>query len=351
MIAELKRHGYQIYLYSNHGKPDHVTAMFKSHAAQFRQVVGVRDDDLARLIADDQIDVLFDLSGHTGGHRLAVMAREPAPLQITWLGHPASTGMTSIHARLTDEVADPPAADKHYAERLWRLQGTFCVYRPLVDRPQDRVKPEYQVRTTPALALRRLTFGCCNNMAKMTPPVVKLWARVLEAVPGSRILLEAPGLFGSALRSMVMQRFADEGVDVARVELLDRDTSKQYLTYHQIDIALDPFPCNGGTTSFDVLWMGVPLVTLAGDAFAGRMGASLVNGVGYPDWACIDAEAYVAKAAELASDWEALNRIRLGLRERVENGPLGDEQAYGDKVSQVLQAMWSHRLETLDRET
>ncbi len=351
MFEQLHRLGYEVHAYFNHGASDHVTEKFKAASTQWRSVIGLPDDAVARMIADDHVDILFDLSGHTGGHRLPVLARQPAPLQVTWLGHPASTGLRSIQARLTDDVADPDGAEGRYTEKLWRLPGAFCVYRPLVDRPQDRHKPEFQVRPTPALANGFITFGCCNNLAKVTPPVVAAWAQVMAAVPTSRLLIEAPGLFGGAFRSVVLQRFVSAGVDPSRIRLVDRDSARQYLTYHDIDIALDPFPCNGGTTSFDLLWMGVPLVTLAGGSFVSRMGASLVSGVGQPDWACTDADAYVAKAAELASDWEALNRIRLGLRERVENGPLGDEQAYGDKVSQVLQAMWSHRLETLDRET
>ncbi|MDT8428114.1 MAG: tetratricopeptide repeat protein [Pseudomonadales bacterium] len=338
--AELPADEFQIVGYYSLMDEDTVTQRMKGYCTLWRNVAAMDDDKLAAQIRQDEIDILVDLTGHTGRNRLLVFARKPAPVQVTWLGHPNTTGLQAIDWRLTDAIGDPPGVEHRYTEKLWRLPEVFVVYRPVIRVPAMRDSEQYAVQPTPALQNGFVTFGCCNNLAKLTPPVLALWCRLLQELPTAKLLIESPGLQQAPFRAELIERFTSLGVPAEQIIAVGRDHSKQYLRYNEIDIALDPFPCNGGTTTCDLLWMGLPIVTLPGDGFMSRMGATLVTAAGHPEWIAVDEEDYLAKARALASDIDALNRHRLQARAEIQHSPLMDEPRFARHVATALRSMW-----------
>jgi len=333
-------------VYSNSYQQDVISEQHQACCVSWRQVASMSDDMLAAQIRADQVDILIDLSGHTASNRLPVFARQPAPVQLTWLGYPDTTGLQHMGWRITDTQADLPHSDTDYTERLWRLPEVFCCYRPMVRAPEQRSAPRYAVQPTPALLRGQVTFGCCNNVAKLTPTVIALWSQILCAQPNSRLLLELAGIQHQSVRAALLAQFAMHGVEPNRLELVERDSRQQYLSYHLIDIVLDPFPANGGASSCDALWMGTPLLTLAGSRFVSRMGSSLLQAIGHPEWVATNEADYVRLALDLASDLPRLNTWRLGLRAEVEASPLMDEARFCQHFAQALRGMWQDWCET-----
>ncbi|HJV73766.1 MAG TPA: tetratricopeptide repeat protein, partial [Noviherbaspirillum sp.] len=260
----------EVFCYYNHTQHDPVTARLQALADHWIPCRYLSDDQLAQRIRADGIDILVDLAGHTRDTRLLAFARKPAPVQVAYLGYPATTGLSAIDYRITDVHAEPPGMTEHLnVEQLWRLPEFFCVYRPGDNSPDVIDHP-------PADDNGFVTFGCFNNFAKVTDPVLTLWAKLLQQVPDARLLLEIHGINDAALRAEIEARLARLGLPPERVLLEPRRPENQYMLYNRIDIALDPFPQNGGTTSIDTLWMGVPFVTLAGRHFSSRMGATIL---------------------------------------------------------------------------
>lgn len=340
LLAQLDRRQFEVFAFYLFPKDDLITERVQRHADHFVRLAGMTPGEQADAIRAQGIDILIDLAGHTGHNGLLAMARKPAPVQVSWLGYPATTGLSAIDYKFTDEVTDPPEADEQYSERLYRLPTLYCCYRPMSRNPLWRYQPLYLVRPTPALANGFITFGSCNNLGKLTDEVLKLWGRVLTAVPGSRLLIEGKNLGDPALATTYRERCANLGIDVARLELVPLDTANQYITYHRIDIALDPFPLTGGTTTFDLLWMGVPLVSMIGKSFKSRMGTGFLTYLGRTEWLAQDAEDYVHIAAALAADVPRLNTLRLGLRREVEQSTLMREDLYCHHFGEGLRLMW-----------
>ena len=340
LVEQLHALGVRMVTYYNFGREDSVCERYRRLMAHWVPVRGMPDEDLAQMIKADNVDVLIDLSGHTSGHRLPVFMRRPAPLQMTWLGHPATTGLSSVDARITDSVADPEGVDHRYTERLVRIGGTFAAYRPLIRQPDLLDAPTYAVQAPPALKHGYITFGSCNTLAKYSDTTIRMWAKVLRAVPGSRLLIESPGLHTVALQRLVVQRFTPFGINADRFDLRERDRTRQYLIYNEIDISLDSYPCNGGTTTFDLLWMGVPLATRAADAFAGRMGPSLLTGLGRPEWVATSEDQFVEIAAGMATDVGRLAEWRREQRERMQASPLMDEPGFAQRFLAGVQQAW-----------
>lgn len=330
----------ELYAYSQTLAHDPISKQLEACFFKWRHVLGLNDEELFDCIRNDQIDILIDLSGHTANNRLLVFARKPAPVQVSWLGYPDSSGLTHMDWRITDYRGDPEGVEHRYSEKLWRLPDVFCCYRPMIRFPERRLSADYAVNTTPALQAGYITFGCCNNIAKLTQTTLNLWARVLDAVPNSRLLLELAGLEQSSLGDQLLADFAAFGVPAERLQLVHRDRDWQYRRYHQIDIALDPFPANGGTSSCDVLWMGVPLITLCGERFVSRMGCSLLHAVGHPEWIASSSEEYLLIAINLASNVSSLNNIRQKLREESEASPLMNEKKFAQQFAAALRGMW-----------
>ncbi|MFC7461090.1 acetylglucosamine transferase [Hydrogenophaga defluvii] len=340
LLAQLDRRQFNVVALHLHPGSDVVTERAKCHVDQFLELKGLTHREQVDLVAAQRFDVLVDLAGHTGNNGLLLMARKLAPVQVSWLGYPATTGLTAMDYKFTDEVTDPPGADDQYSERLYRLPTLFCCYRPLIRYPLWRYQPLYQVRAAPALQNGFVTFGSCNNLGKLTDPVLALWGRILAAVPGAKLLIEGKNLEKPAFAEAYRQRCARLGIESSRLELVPLDAANQYLTYHRIDIALDPFPLTGGTTTFDVLWMGVPLVSMEGDSFKSRLGTGILSYLGRTEWLAHTADEYVQIATQLAADPQRLSADRLAQRRAVEQSVLMDELRFAHHFGEGLRLMW-----------
>jgi predicted O-linked N-acetylglucosamine transferase (SPINDLY family) len=323
----------EAFCYADVADPDGVTAQTRARAHHWREVYGLPTERLASLIRDDRIDILVELAGHTAGNRLAVLALKPAPVQVGYLGYPATTGLCQIDYRLGDAVTDPPGEPTPYAEELVRLPGAFCCYGPAANAPP--------VGPLPALRDGRVTFGSLQCLPKLNGAVLDLWCRVLEAVPGSRLLVSRNTLRGEAadrLRREFRRRgAADERVVFHRTEPVDL---RHLLAYHEIDVALDVFPWNGHTTTCEALWMGVPVIALRGDRHSARMAASVLTAAGMEDWVADTADDYVCRAAASAGDLPRLACVRAGLRERVRASALCDARAFTNRLEAAYRQMW-----------
>lgn len=341
MLDLHQREQFEVYCYATGPRRDEITQRFQSKADQWRDVAALDDAALAAQIRDDGIDILIDLSGHTAFNRLLALARKPAPLQIGGLlGYPNTSGMRAMDYRLTNPYNEPPGMTEAYnVEKLLRLPDTSFCFVPCASQPQRRSSAELAVQPPPSQRLGHITFGSCNNLAKLTPEVIATWSHILQAVPASRLLLEIP-LLDPALAARLSADFAQHDIAADRLLLLPRDSRQQYLTYHQIDIALDPFPGNGGTTSCDALWMGVPLISLIGRSFYARMGVVLLQHVGLESLLAEDLAAYIAKAVALAQDPARLTALRSSLRPRLEDSPLMDGPRFVRNLETAYRQVW-----------
>ncbi len=333
LLSSHNHQNFEVYCYSDVDGPDGVTARLRSYADVWRDISDRSDEQVAELVRNDQIDILVDLTMHMAGNRLLVFGHKPAPVQVCWLAYPATTGLAAIDYRLTDPHLDPPGLDDRcYSEESIRLPDSFWCY--------DQPASEPAVNPLPAVERGQVTFGCLNNFCKLNPPVLKLWARVLAAVDHSRLMILAPG---GAHRQTNLDLLAQEGVERDRVIFVGGRPRPQYLElYHQIDLGLDTFPYNGHTTSMDSFWMGVPVVTLAGQTAVGRAGASLLMNLGLPELIANDPEQFVQIAAALAHDLPRLTHLRSTLRERMQNSPLMDAPRFAQNVEAAYRRMW-HR--------
>ena len=334
LLAQLDRRQFEVYALYLEAHEDNVTERVQRHADHFVRMDNLTTDEQVQRLRALALDIVVDLSGHTGGNALLALAHKVAPLQVSWLGYPATTGLTAMDYRFTDDVTDPPD------ERLFRLPTFFCCYRPMSREPLWRYQPSYDVRPTPALHNGYVTFGSCNNLGKLSDDVLRLWGELLTQVPTAHLLIEGKNLDDPEVARRYRQRCVDLGIDATRLDLVGLDLANQYLTYHRIDIALDPFPLTGGTTSCDVLWMGVPLVTLVGDSFKSRMSAGILAYLGRPEWLAETTSDYLRIARELASDVDGMNRARLGLRPAFENSVVMREDHFCEHFGQALRAIW-----------
>lgn len=320
--------------WSNARQADGVTARLQGLADRWGVVAADGPDALARRAANERIDVLVDLAGNTAGHRLEDLARRLAPVQVTYLGYPATTGVPSVDARLVDATTDPPGAEALSTEELVRLDRCFLAYAapdagPAVPRAPAGAPP---------------TFGSFNALPKLSPSVLDAWSRLLAGVPGARLVLKARGMEDGAVRAMLGDAFKARGIETGRVEILPPTpgTPEHLALYGRIDVALDTFPYNGTTTTVEALWMGVPVVTFAGASHAGRVGASLLAAVGLPDLVAPDLDGYCTLAAALVRDRARLSELRATLRERVRTSQLCDGAGLARSVERALRALW-HR--------
>ncbi len=341
ILRHLDRAEFEVVLYHDHSQVDEVSARLRALAAAWRHVAGQRAAAVAARVRADRIDILIDLAGHTGINRLPLLARRLAPVQATYLGYPDTTGLAAMDYRLVDAITDPVGdADEWHSERLMRFAPTAWSYAPPDDAPE--------VAPAAAVTLGHVTFGCFNNFAKVTDAMLGHWAALLAAVPESRLLLKGSGLGDPVLGAAAEQRFAAAGLPRERVELLERtETEAEHLaTYARVDIALDTFPYHGTTTTCEALWMGVPVVTLAGDRHGSRVGASLLKAVGRVEWVAGDAREYVRLGVELASDVPRLARGRRELREAMRRSALLDHAGQARRFGDALRAMWRERIGT-----
>ena len=321
--------------YANVKAPDAVTQRLRLLAGQWRDIHGWNPDEVAELIRQDGIDILVDLAGHTTDTGLLVFARKPAPVQVTWIGYPNTTGLDAMDYRLTDAISDPPGqTERWHSEQLIRLPNTFSCYAAPAESPA--------VGPLPALANGFVTFGCFNNFRKLSEPTLAVWARLLHALPTARLLLKSQGLGNPKTANRLRDQLVRAGVAAERVELLGAGLSKaQHMgLYHRVDLGLDPFPYNGTTTTCDALWMGVPVVTLAGRNHVARVGLTLVSHLGFPEWGVETPAAYVAKCLELTGDLTGLAEVRRRLREQMRQSPLCDAPQFIRHLETAYRGLW-----------
>jgi predicted O-linked N-acetylglucosamine transferase (SPINDLY family) len=326
----------EVFCYVMDPHPDAVTQRLKQCRVVWRPIERLDDDRAAGLIRADGVDVLVDLAGHTAGNRLTMFTRRPAPVQVTYLGYPNTTGLRAIDYRITDAAADPPGeADALNVERLYRLPETAWCYGPPAEAPD--------VNELPALAAGRVTLGSFNAAAKLSSSTIELWSTLLDQISGSRLLLKAPSFHDRPTRQRVATAFVARGVGEDRLILRPSvpGVAVHLGTYHEVDLALDPWPYNGTTTTCEALWMGVPVVTLAGQTHASRVGRSLLATVGLPELAATGArEDFLRIATALASDLSRLKTLRAGLRDRMKQSPLMDAPRFVRELENAYRTMW-----------
>lgn len=340
VIASHDRSRFEIFCYSNNPKPDAVTERIEKTAEHWRDIAFVSNEEAFRQITNDGIDILVELSGHTTGNRLYLLSRKPAPVQVSYLGYPVTTGLADIDYRIVDAITDPPGeADAVHTEALVRLPGGFLTYLPGQDPPA--------VTPPPVAARGHITFGSFNNPIKINAEVVTTWARILQAVPGSRLLLKGLTFSSNAATDHFREMFAVQGIGAERIELMawHPEVKSHLELYGQIDIALDPFPYNGTTTTCEALWMGVPVLTLGGDRHSARVGASLLAAVGLSEFVSSSRDEYVACAVRLAADPARLAALRTSLRQRMQSSPLLDAEDFTRKLEAAYDTMWQSWLD------
>jgi len=324
----------EVTCYASSSQDDEVTCRLREHAHHWRRVQDLKEPALEAAIRADGIDILFDLSGHTGGSRLGLFSRKPAPVQVSYIGYPNTTGLEAIDWRITDHHADPAGmTESLHTERLARLPHSFLCYAA------PEAAPE--VRTARYRSAGYFDFACFNNLIKIGPSVVSAWARILIAAPKSRLLIKNAALADSQVRQRVEKQFSELGVSPDRLQLMGRVGRTTHLNlYNQVGLNLDTFPYNGTATTFEASWMGVPTLTLAGDRHAGRVGVSHNLNLELPELVTGTLDGYIAQAVELASDQSCLRQIKFGLRERLSDSPLMDRVGTTRALEEALRNMW-----------
>lgn len=322
---------FDVFVYSDTAYQDDATARMRLLNLHWCESAQWDDARLEQAIIEDSIDILIDLTGHNAGGRLQMFARKPAPVQISYLGYLSTTGLTAMNYRMTDTLADPPGTERYYSERLLRLPGAQWCYQP------DPMTPAVSV--LPALARGYVTFGSFHSSAKLNPSLFSTWAALLQKLPQACLLVV--GVPNGSAVERLHQAFGTHGIARARVRTLPLQGYEDYLRlYGEVDIVLDSFPYNGATTTCEALWMGVPVVTLAGDAGATRSGISLLHGAGLPQLAAKTADEYVQIACTLAADLELLARLRSGLRERLRQSPIMDAAGFTRGIETAYRSVW-----------
>jgi protein O-GlcNAc transferase len=337
ILANHDHASFEIHCFADEIAPDETTARLRGYADQWHATTAMNDAEAAELVRDQGIDILVDLAGHTARNRLVMFARKPAPIQVTYLGYPNTTGMKAMTYRLTDARADlPGVTEEWHSEKLWRLPRTFLSYQLPADAPE--------VGELPALKNGHVTFGYFGALPKLTAKIALLWGQLLTAVPGSRLLVK---MRGEAARASVLEKLENNGVDSGRVDFVPQTQGlHEHLVQHgRLDIALDTFPYNGTTTTCEALAMGVPVITLAGVTHASRVGASLLGGVGLEQCVAASDVQYVQKAVELAGDLNQLADLRRGMRQRLVQSGLMDAIGFTRDLEKAYREMWRMRCE------
>ena len=317
-------------VYDNSAGDSPVKRRYRGQVAEWQNIAALPDDAATELIRAGRLDVLVDLSGHTSGNRLAVLAQKPAPVQLTLFAYPNTTGLSAVDWRITDSVADPPGAEPLYVEQLLRLPSVAWVYGA----PDASPEPG----GPPSLAGAPFMFGCLNNPAKISAAAVETWSGILRACPGSRLMLLVRD--DPAHDGLLLAKFERHGIGAGQLVFAVKGPERDYLELHnRIDLMLDPFPYNGGVTTGDCLWMGTPILALEGDSYVSRQGVSLLTSVGLPELVAADREALVAKAAGWFQAPERLAKLGGDLRGRLRRSPLMDHAGYAQDFTEALEGI------------
>lgn len=325
---------YEIYCYLELGSADDMTRRLLEFAGVARNTSGMTDEKVAAMVREDKIDILIDLAGHTNNNRLPVFARKPAPLQISYLGYPNTTGIPMMDYRITDAWADPPGMTEHlHTEKLLRLDSGFLCFTPPVESPE--------VPPLPFIERGYVTFGSFNALPKITADMLEVWARILLRVPNSRLLIKNAQLIDPVLQERLRNQLAQLGVAGERAEIVGQTSKSEHMAMLGcVDIALDTFPYHGTTTTCDTLWMGVPVITLAGESHVSRVGVSLLSRMGLGELIARTTEEYIEIAIRLASASEELNRLRRNMRSLFRDTGLSDGASFTRIVEQTYRLRW-----------
>ncbi len=330
VLARHDRARVEVFCYASVARPDDVTRRLQGCAEHWRDVLPLTDGQAARQVREDDIDLLIDLGGYTAHSRLGIFLHRPARRAATWLGYPASTGLSAMDCRIGDTSADIEGAEAWHSEALLRLPHTFFTYPGLVKAPD--------IAELPALRRGHVTFGVPTNLCKVRPATVRRWAEVLARVPGSRLSLLAPGADAPQARAWISAAVADAGTDPSRIDFHAHMAFDDYLRAHaQWDVVLDTWPFNGHTTTCHALWMGTPVVTLAGTMHAGRMGASILHALALDELAPDTPGQFVDAAARLAQDPDRLRSLRATLRDRMRASPMMDAGQFTSDLETVFE--------------
>lgn len=340
VIQHHNREKFKLHAYYTNQYKDGMTERYIELFDCWHDCALMNDEDLAKKIRADNIDILVDLAGYTLGHRVITFMLKPAPIQISWMGYLGSLGLQCFDYRITDQWLEPTSEHVTH-EKPCRMPKLWYTYAPCFKTPDLIDSSAVTVKNTPALTNGYITFGSTNNINKVSNEVISLWSEIILKTPNCKLLLVTEEI--QMLRDTLTQAFARHGVAADRLVLLTYSNENHFELYHHIDLMLDPFPYNGGTTTCDGLWMGVPFVTLVGDTVRGRMGLTLATHLGYPDWACKTKEDYIKQAMHMVSDIQKLNALRLTLRQKMEQSPLMDARGFTQEYEHALQQMWSVR--------
>jgi predicted O-linked N-acetylglucosamine transferase (SPINDLY family) len=334
VLAAHDRTQVEVVCYSNATFADSLTERLRASADRWELIAGMSDAEAGALIRRDEVDILVDLSGHTEANRLSLFATRPAPVQVTWLGYFGTTGLSTIDYILADRFVAPPGEESRFTETVWRLPECYLCYSP----------PALDVETGPfpGLANGFVTFGCFNNRAKVGPDTVATWAAVLRGVAGSRLFLKTVSLADEGCRASLRAQFEGHGIDGDRLILEGHSPLAEAMAaYNRVDIALDPFPFGGCTTTAQTLWMGVPLVTQRGDRWAGRMSQSILAALDLEEWVAEDPDHYVEIARRLAASLPELAALRSDLRRRLEGSTFCDGPRFTRFLEAAYRGMWA----------
>jgi len=334
-LENLNRDQFKVVCYSDGAAHDDYTRRFQAASTIWRETSGLTNIKLVEQIRADRIDILFDLAGHTAGNRLLVFARKPAPIQITWADYVGTTGLAAIDFILADSYEIPSAAEPHYTERVLRMPDGYVCYDP----------PSYAPAVTalPAIKQGFVTFGSFNYRPKITFEMINVWANILERVPNSRLVLKNGGLHAASVEAPLLDAFATPGTEPHRLECLGWSPHPEMLAeYRRIDVALDPFPYNGGLTTCEAMWMGVPVVTFPGETFASRHSLSHLSNVGFTETIARSLDHYVDIAVALATDLPRLAALRSEFRAHMAASPLCDGKLFAHHFMRILRGVWRH---------
>ena len=340
LVNQLGKSKLELYAYPTHLKDDDLSLRIKPYFFAWKPLVGISNKDAADIIHGDGIHILIDLSGHTAKNRLPIFAWKPAPIQISWPGYFASTGVTEIDYILGDPFVTPLEEANQFTEKIWQLpESYFCFTEPPV---------KVDIKPLPALINGSVTFGCFNKIERMNDRILSVWSRILSAVPNSKLFLKDRKFISSSIKENVFRRFCDVGIEKERLIIESVSPRAEYLAaYNRVDIALSPFPYGGVTTSAEGLWMGVPVITKKGNHFLSHLGESIAHNTGLSDWIASDEDEYVDKAIKFSSNLDDLAKLRSKLRLQVLSSPLFDSSRFANHFEAALRGMWKVKTDNI----